>query len=125
MHTLFFDGAKKDNSLGYGFVIYDKNKEIVYKEGNRYNMHNVSSNVSEWIALVKSLIYCIKNDYKQIVVFGDSQLIINQINGINCAKSPVMKIYLDIVQQMISKFERIEFHWVPRDQNKVAHHLSR
>ena len=46
---------------------------------------------------------------KSIVVQGDSQLIINQVNGMCEAEEDRMKKYLSRVKQLVKKFKEANF----------------
>ena len=68
-----------------------------------------------------------KNNYnknQKIIVRGDSQLVINQINGkYKVSAVKIIPLYQK-VKSLLSKFKDIKIEWIPRDKNKEADKLS-
>ena len=57
---------------------------------------------------------------KSILVLGDSQLIMGQINGKYEAKEEQMKRYLEKVLCLVKKFKEANFVQIPREENMEA-----
>lgn len=62
---------------------------------------------------------------KSIIVQGDSQLIIGQVNGTYEVKEEQMKRYLSKVKHCIKSFKTTKFHQIPRQENMEADNLAR
>ena len=62
---------------------------------------------------------------ESVIVQGDSQLIINQVNGMCEAKEDRMKKYLNKVKQLIKKFKEASFVQLPREENMEADALAK
>ena len=62
---------------------------------------------------------------ESVLIQGDSQLIINQVNGICEAKESWMKKYLNKVKQLVKKFKEAGFVQLPRDENMEAVALAK
>ena len=62
---------------------------------------------------------------ESVVVQGDSQLIINQVNGMCEAKEDRMKKYLSRVKQLVEKFKEANFIQLPREENMEADALAK
>ena len=62
---------------------------------------------------------------ESVLIQGDSQLIINQVNGICEAKESWMKKYLNKVKQLVKKFKEASFVQLPRDENMEAVALAK
>ena len=60
-----------------------------------------------------------------ILIQGDSQLIINQVNGMCEAKESRMKKYLNKVKQLVKKFKEASFVQLPREENMEADALAK
>ena len=68
-----------------------------------------------------------KNNYnnnQKIIVRGDSQFVINQINGKYKVKAVKIIALYQKVKSLLSKFKDIKIEWIPRDKNKEADKLS-
>jgi ribonuclease HI len=84
-----------------------------------------SNNVAEYEALVHGLKVSKDIGIRQIMCFGDSDLVIQQCSGIWDAHDANMGSYHFLVQQLSGYFEGCEFRHVPRAQNEVADTLSK
>ena len=57
---------------------------------------------------------------ESVLVQGDSQLVIGQVNGMYEAKEERMKKYLNKVRHLIKKFSVAHFLQIPREENVEA-----
>ena len=78
----------------------------------------------EYEALLKGLELAESLKVKSILVQGDSQLVIGQVNGKYEAKEEQMKKYLNKVRHLIKKFKEASFVQVPREENMKADALA-
>ena len=60
-----------------------------------------------------------------MVVQGDSQLIIGQVNGTCESKEERMKKYLNRVRHLIKNFKEANFLQIPREENMEADALAK
>lgn len=122
-YTMNFDGASRGNPgpSGIGAVIFHNGQEIWAT--CRY-IGNKTNNQSEYSALILGLKEALSRDIKHLHVYGDSQLVINQINGQYKVKNQGLQELYQEVQGLKTKFETIEFTHIYREFNKRADHLS-
>ena len=59
------------------------------------------------------------------MVYGDSALVINQLNKDWSCSSEKMDAYCTKIRKLEGKFYGIEYHHVVRDQNQLTDHLSK
>ena len=62
---------------------------------------------------------------KSILVLGDSQLIMGQVNGMYEAKEEWMRKYLSRVMHLIKRFEKVDFVQIPREENVEANTIAK
>ena len=62
---------------------------------------------------------------KSILILGDSQLIMGQINGTCKAKEERMKKYIEKVLRLVNKFEKTDFIQISREENVEADTLAK
>jgi len=79
MHSLYFDGASRGNPgpAGAGGVIYDAQQKIV--DTYAINLGETTNNVAEYGGLLAGLNRCCELNIKELKVYGDSNLVINQV----------------------------------------------
>ncbi|XP_013651718.1 uncharacterized protein LOC106356520 [Brassica napus] len=76
-----------------------------------------TNNESEYEALIAGLTLAHQMGAENIQVFGNSQLIINQVRGEYQAKDDSMIQYLVVAQRLIKKFKSCKLTQIPREQN--------
>ncbi len=119
---VYFDGLCQPVNPGgiacFAFII--KNRE------NTIHSHNSTNNVAEYTAVIRALEWLLANNYQKekIIVRGDSQLVIRQIERKFKVKAPnIIPLYHNVMS-LISKFKHIQFELIPREQNKEADKLA-
>ena len=123
-YTLQFDGACRGNPglCGAGYVIY-KDNEIMEKHSKFVAVRN-TNNFSEYSALLFGIERVIELGIKDINVEGDSQLVINQLNGIYSVRSDnIIELYNKIVEHLCD-FDSFTFRHIRREKNKLADCLA-
>jgi ribonuclease HI len=84
-----------------------------------------SNNVAEYEALVHVLSITISLGVKRLMVYGDSLVVISQVNKDWDWSTDSMNKYCATVRKLEDKFEGLEFHHVERDRNTAADTLSK
>jgi ribonuclease HI len=120
---MHFDGSKTIHGLGAGIVLSSpKNDQLRYVLQIHFA---ASNNVAEYEALVHGLKVSKDIGIRQIMCFGDSDLVIQQCSGVWDAHDANMGSYHFLVQRLSGYFEGCEFRHVPRAQNEAADALSK
>ncbi|KAK4732895.1 hypothetical protein R3W88_025883 [Solanum pinnatisectum] len=60
----------------------------------------------------------------ELLVIGDSDLLIHQVQGEWAVKNPKITPYVQYIQKLCKRFRRIEFRHTPRIQNELADALA-
>ena len=84
-----------------------------------------TNNEVEYEALLKGLELAKSLETESVLVQGDSQLVIGQVNGMYKAKEERMKKYLNKVRRLIKKFSEAHFIQIPREENMEADTLAK
>ena len=85
---------------------------------------NASNNEAEYEALLARLRAVSRLGARDVEVYSDSRLIVNQVHGSFEARDPRMKAYLDLVKQVIGSFRTVKVIQVARAQNRHADSLA-
>nr|XP_016503241.1 PREDICTED: uncharacterized protein LOC107821317 [Nicotiana tabacum] len=80
--------------------------------------------MAEYEAFIVGLRLAIDMNIQEILVIGDSDLLIHQVLGEWATNSSKILPYLQCVQDLIKRFVKIEFKHVPRTQNEFADALA-
>jgi len=123
--TLYFDGACQGGnpapSAG-GAVLYHNEKRHLIQS---CLLDNATNNIGEYAGLIVGLRAALAYEASNLVVYGDSQLVIRQMVGQYACKAPGLKPYYTEAMKLAARFEAIEFHWVRREMNKEADYQSK
>jgi ribonuclease HI len=128
MITIYFDGLCRPKNPGgvatYGYLIYHDGKKVKSGNGVVGSGAGMTNNVAEYSALKRALEWV--NRYggdDEMVIKGDSQLVIHQMNGTWQIKSETSKKFVPEIQKLL-KGRKARFIWIPREQNAEADLLS-
>ena len=121
---LQFDGGSRGNPGvgGAGAVLYKNNQEQWSK--TFYLGDNITNNQAEYKGLIGGLKHVSTLNLPNLLVEGDSNLVINQVSGTWRVKNDELKILHDEVQEYINKIKDIRFQHIPRNENKRADQLA-
>lgn len=128
----YFDGLCQPCNPGgiacFAFVIFAKGQRHYGEYGLAAEpfMDEATNNLAEYSGLIKSLEWLSENKYnnQKIIVRGDSQLVIKQLNSKWKVKAPTLILLHQNAMTLLSKFKNIKIEWIPRDKNKEADKLS-
>ena len=112
----------------YGYVIrHAEGPLIARKAGFIGKGPQMSNNVAEYAALCEALDLLVRRDMADQVidVRSDSKLVINQMQGKWKFRQGLYEQKYLAAKHLASKFTRLSFHWVPREQNEEADLLTR
>ena len=79
----------------------------------------------EYKARLKGLKLAKSMEADSILILGDSQLVIGQVNGTCEAKEDKMKKYLNKVLRLVKKFKEADFVQIPREENMETDILAK
>jgi len=123
MHQLFCDGASRSNpgdaSIGVSILLDGKEVETISKK-----IGIATNNEAEYQALIDGLNYCVDNSIKEIEVFLDSNLVVEQVNKNFKVKAANLKVLNLKVEELIKEFKFIKIKHVYREDNKRADQLA-
>jgi ribonuclease HI len=120
---MFFDGASSREGVGAGVVFVSPCHETISLS---YKLEfETTNNVAEYEALVLGLRVAKDMGIEEIAVFGDAELIVQQIKNAYQAKHPRLKSYRNEVWDLVDNFF-LDFNisFVPREENVMVDSLA-
>ena len=84
-----------------------------------------SNNEAEYEALLYGLRMAIALGIRRLMVYGDSDLVVNQVMKEWDIRNHTMNTYCNAVRKLQKKFEGLELHHVPRLKNQAADELAK
>jgi ribonuclease HI len=120
---MYFDGSLKLEGPGAGVLLISPTGEQL-----KYVLQifwKVSNNEAEYKTLLHGLHLAASLRIKRLLVYGDSAVVINQVNKSWDRKKENMGAYCLEVRKLENKFDDLEFHHAVRDNNVAADVLSK
>ena len=87
--------------------------------------YQITNNEVKYETLLKGLELAKSIGTKSILILGDSQLVMGQVNGTCKAKEERMKKYLEKILQLVKKFKETNFVQIQREENVEADALAK
>ena len=69
------------------------------------------------MGLIVALIKIKTHDINDVEIYGDSLMVINQMNNLVKIKYPISKLLHLIASEISYKIDKIKFIWIPRKEN--------
>lgn len=122
---LRFDGAAKGNPGlgGSAAVLYDADGNII-KYCYRYHSTPVTNNAAEYVGLIIGLKMALDAGLSEIVVEGDSKLVIEHVFGTWKCKHPNLLPFYNESIVLKKQFVSIKGQWIARAKNADADRFS-
>jgi ribonuclease HI len=117
------DGAQRRRAEA-GLVFKTPQGEIIYHSFSLLK-EECSNNEAEYEALIFGLLLALSMDIQKLLVYSDSQLVVQQINAIYEVRKPDLVPYYKAVQRLMNKFEHIHIAHIPRGKNASADALAK
>jgi ribonuclease HI len=120
---VYFDGSLRLQGVGAWILfIATGGEQLKYA---LQLLFPASNNAAEYEALVHGLSIAVSLGIKKLMVYGDSLVVISQVNKDWDCSTDSMKKYCVAVRKLEDKFEGLEFHHVEWDRNATADALSK
>ncbi|XP_075075865.1 uncharacterized protein LOC107793672 [Nicotiana tabacum] len=119
---IFFDGAANMKDVGIGAV-------LIFEIGQHYPItaqlrFYCTNNMAEYEACILGLRLAIDMGVQEILVLGDSDLLVHQIQGEWETQDLKLILYRQCLHDLCQQFRSVEFRHIPRIHNKIADALA-
>jgi ribonuclease HI len=120
---MFFDRYSSSEGAGAGVLFMSPSQEAISLS---YKLEfETTNNVAEYEALVLGMRAAKEMGIREMAVFGDAELIIQQVRNVYQAKHPRLRSYRNEVWYLIDNFfSAFNISFVPREDNVVADSLA-
>jgi ribonuclease HI len=120
---MYFDGSLNLKGAGPGVLfISPQGDHLKYALQIHYK---ASNNGAEYEALIHWQRIAVSLGIKRLIAYGDSKVVINQVNKTCDIRKDSMNAYGAEVGKLEAHFKGLEFHHVCRDNNVAADVLSK
>ena len=117
---LYTDGGSRGNPghSACAFVICKMDDSVVEKSG--YYMGIATNNQAEYYGMKRGLERARDLGIDKVTLFSDSQLVVNQMNGLYKVKNQELAPLNQELKGLAAGFSKIQFVYIPRELNKTA-----
>ncbi|KAL5575294.1 hypothetical protein UlMin_016993 [Ulmus minor] len=120
---LYVDGSSTDNCSGAGVILVSPEK-VRLSCALRFRF-KATNNQAEYEALLAGLRLAKEVSACHLLIYSDSQLIVNQVNSEYQAKGEKMASYLEKAKELLGQFDTVTITQIPRNENTNADALAR
>lgn len=119
------DGGSRGNPgpAGCGALVRDATSGTVLAE-KAVSLGTATNNYAEYSGLITGLRAAADLDADVVDVRMDSKLVVEQMSGRWKIKHATLRPLADEAKGLASRFERVGFQWIPREQNSAADRLA-
>ncbi len=116
------DGASRGNpGLSAIGIIIKQNEKILIEHSEFLGIR--TNNQAEYEALKRALEICNTLD-KEITIFSDSELLVNQRNTKYKIRNQNLKMISREISNLEKNFEKVQYRHIPREKNNKADRLA-
>ncbi|XP_022883807.1 uncharacterized protein LOC111400642 [Olea europaea var. sylvestris] len=119
----YADGSSTGEQSGAGVALISPDHRMFY-EALPFDF-KASNNEAEYEALIAGVRMASRLGISDLILHSDSQLVMNQINGVYMAKEDRMDNYLRVLKKELERFKTTQVKRISRSQNNHADALAR
>jgi ribonuclease HI len=120
--ALFFDGSSCGKDGGVGILLISPKGEMF--EFAIPIQPTVTNNQAEYEALLRGLQYLREAGAVSVEIYGDSELVIKQLNDQYECKSDTLRNYYEECREILKSFRLVILQHIPREHNEQANRLA-
>jgi ribonuclease HI len=119
IHT---DGGSRGNPgpAAYAYIIESPGQPAIEEKGY---LGESTNNIAEYTGLIRALAHAKKIGARRLLVHSDSELMINQMNGVYKVKHPGLLPLYEEADRLRRDFDQVTLRHVRREHNKRADRL--
>jgi len=116
---IFFDGGVKGDEIAGAYVAKSSvDDKILFS--NVKKMIGSTNNQAEYGALILAIEDCIHRGISNVIIYGDSQLVVCQISGKYKVRNCRLRFLHQKAMGLLKQFNQWTINWVCREENQEA-----
>ncbi|WKA04769.1 hypothetical protein VitviT2T_022776 [Vitis vinifera] len=123
---MYFDGAANHSGYGIGVLLISPHGDHIPRSVRLAfsDRHPATNNIVEYEACILGLETALELGIRQMEVFGDSNLVLRQIQGEWKTRDAKLRPYHAYLELLVARFEDLRYTHLPRAQNQFADALA-
>ena len=123
---LYFDGAANKSGFGIGILLISPQRDHIPRSVRLVfsDHHRLTNNIVEYEACITGLETALDLGIRQLEIHGDSNLVIQQTQGIWRTRDEKLKPYHAYLDLLVARFDELSYIHLPRAENQFADALA-
>ncbi|RVW88857.1 hypothetical protein CK203_045076 [Vitis vinifera] len=123
---MYFDGAANQSGYGIGVLLVSPQGDHIPRSVRLAfsDRHPATNNIVEHEACILGLETALELDIRQMEVFGDSNLVLRQIQGDWKTRDVKLRPYHAYLELLVARFDDLRYVHLPRAQNRFVDALA-
>ncbi|RVW78015.1 Retrovirus-related Pol polyprotein from transposon 17.6 [Vitis vinifera] len=123
---MYFDGAANHSGYGIGVLLISPHGDHIPRSVRLAfsDRHPATNNIVEYEACILGLETALELGIRQMEVFGDSNLVLRQIQGEWKTRDVKLKPYHAYLELLVGRFDDLRYTHLPRAQNQFTDALA-
>ena len=123
---LYFDGAANQSGFGIGILLISPQRDHIPRSVRLVfsNHHRLTNNIVEYEACITGLETALDLGIRQLEIHGDSNLVIQQTQGIWRTRDEKLKPYHAYLDLLVARFDELRYIHLLRAKNQFADALA-
>lgn len=109
---------------GLAAIVRDETGKVLYWWSRRDK--KMTCNEAEYAAVILAMesLRAARCNPREIRIHSDSQVLVQQMSGYAAARAPALRQAQMRLRGLVLQFEKVSFHHIPREQNRLADALA-
>ena len=125
-YIIYTDGATRleRGVSGLAAIVRDEKGKIIHWWCKRDK--RMTCNEAEYAAAIMAFEFLrtLHTNPREVKLFSDSQVMVHQMSGLASARAPALRQAQMRLRGLIVQFEKVTFHHIPREKNRLADALA-
>ncbi|XP_034690516.1 uncharacterized protein LOC117918102 [Vitis riparia] len=123
---MYFDGTANQSGYGIGVLLVSPQNDHILRSVRLTfsDRHLITNNIVEYEACILGLETALELGIRQMEVFGDSNLVLRQIQGDWKTRNVKLRSYHAYLELLVTRFDDLRYVHLPRAQNRFADTLA-
>ena len=123
---LYFDGAANQSGFGIGILLISPQGDHIPRSVRLVfsDHHRLTNNIVEYEACITGLETALDLGIRQLEIHGDSNLVIQQTQGIWRTRDEKLKPYHAYLDLLVARFDELRYIHLPRAENQFVDALA-
>ena len=122
-YVISFDGSanSRNGTAGYAYALWEYPEwKLLHLYGANCELGTTTVNGAEYTGLTEGVKYALSQDIKSLLILGDSDLVISQLQGLKNIKTETLRSYYNAARKACDQLDYVQLYHIPRRYNTTT-----